>query len=164
MSALVLKLRKVRYLGWGIAAVFFALLAAIAGPEEMGALTRSFSWQVVTGSALTVCMIYQWTVFAQRFTKDTKNARQHYNAHRWVGVGATLLFAIHAVRPGHAWMTALAVVFIGIAVTGLLNREVVKYRKQWMYLAWLGMHMCLSAILVPLLAIHIWAALAYQGG
>ncbi|MEM9350189.1 MAG: hypothetical protein AAGA47_08000 [Pseudomonadota bacterium] len=162
MSALVLKLRKVRYLGWGLASVTLAILAILVGPERLGPFVRSFPWQAVTGTALLVCMIYQWTIFAQRFTKSTKNARTHFLAHRWVGVAATLLFAIHAVRPGHAWMTALALVFLGIAVTGLLNREVVKYRKQWMYIAWLGVHMCLSAMLVPLLGVHIWAALAYQ--
>lgn len=159
MTALVLKIRKVRYLGWGIAAVVLALAAMVIGPDV---IARSFSWQVLSGTALLVCMIYQWTVFVQRFTKTTTNALQHFLAHRWVGVAATVLFALHAVRPGEVWMTALSIIFMGIAVTGLLNREVVKYRKQWMYLAWLGLHMCLSAMLVPFLLVHIWAALAYQ--
>lgn len=159
MTALVLKIRKVRYLGWGIVAVVLALLAMALGPDL---IARSFPWQVVTGTALLVCMLYQWMIFIQRFTQTTTNARQHYLAHRWVGVAATLLFAAHAVRPGEMWMTAVAILFIALAVTGLLNREVVKYKKQWMYFAWLGLHMMLSAMLLPLVAVHIWAALAYQ--
>ncbi|MCH2077066.1 MAG: hypothetical protein MK180_09300 [Rhodobacteraceae bacterium] len=159
MTWLVLKIGKVRYLASGSAAVFLALMAMDIGPES---IARSFTWQVMTGTGLLVCMLYQWMIFIQRFTQTTTNARQHYLAHRWVGVGATVLFAVHAVRPGEVWMTALSMIFIAVAVTGLLNREVVKYKKQSMYMAWLAVHMCLSAMLIPFVTVHIWAALAYQ--
>lgn len=163
MTELLGRLTRTRYVLWGLLSIGLAQLAVLTAPEQVGPFVRTFSWQVTTGTALLLCIAYQWTVFLQRLMRSTENARSHYLAHRWVGVSATLLFAAHAVRPGHMWMTALSIVFIAIAVTGLLNREIVRYPKQWMYLVWLGMHMCLSAILVPLILVHVWTALAYQG-
>ena len=74
----------------------------------------------------------------------------------------TYLFALHAVRMGHTWMTLLSVVFFLIALTGVLNREVLRYRQNWIYLVWLSAHIGLSAMMVPLVALHVWVALAYQ--
>ncbi len=122
----------------------------------------SLGWQVVTGSMMLTAFTYQWVLFFRRVTRDNTNARQTLVLHRWVGVGITFLFALHAVRLGHTWMTALSVVFFLIALTGVLNREVMKYRQNWIYLLWLTCHIGLSAALIPLVGLHIWVALAYQ--
>jgi len=163
MTALVSTLRQRPYVLLGCLALALGLLGL--AQVTRGWLTPaevSFWWQSATGAALLTAMLYQWVVFFQRLTGDTSRARTHYLAHRWVGVGATFLFALHAVRLGHTWMTALAILFMLVALTGLLNREVVRYPKQWMYLVWLGTHTLLSALMVPLIVVHVWVALAYQ--
>ena len=163
MSTLVATVRQRPYVIAGLLAL--ALVGLALAQVTRGWLTPeqvNFWWQSVTGTALLTAMVYQWVVFFQRLTGQSSNARTHYLAHRWVGVGATFLFALHAVRLGHMWMTALAVLFVLVAVTGLLNREIIKYPKQWMYLVWLGTHTLLSAMMVPLIAVHVWVALAYQ--
>ena len=107
-------------------------------------------------------LCYQWILFFKRVLRDNKNARRVLINHRWVGVGMTYLFALHAVRMGHTWMTLLSVVFFLIALTGVLNREVLRYRQNWIYLVWLSAHIGLSAMMAPLVALHVWVALAYQ--
>ncbi|MEM1302711.1 MAG: hypothetical protein AAGH17_09025, partial [Pseudomonadota bacterium] len=159
MTALVATFRQRPYVLLGLLGLALAALALMQ--VTRGWLTPSqvsFWWQSVTGTALLTGMMYQWVVFFQRLTGNTTRARTHFLAHRWVGVGVTFLFALHAVRTGHVWMTALAVVFLLVAATGLLNREVVRYRHQWMYLTWLGTHTLLSAIMVPLIVVHVWVA------
>ncbi|SMP23873.1 hypothetical protein [Shimia sagamensis] len=121
-----------------------------------------FSQQVATGLLLLGLLGYQWVLFFKRVTKDNRNARQAVVRHRWVGTAATLLFAIHAVRFGHVWMSTLSAVVFLVALTGVLNREVLRYRSNMIYLVWLLVHIGLSAALVPLVAVHIWVALAYQ--
>ncbi len=121
-----------------------------------------FAQQVVTGTLLLGLLGYQWVLFFLRVTKDNRNARKVLVRHRWVGAAATLLFALHAVRFGHVWMSTLSAVVFLIALTGVLNREVLRYRSNVIYLLWLVVHIGLSAALVPLVVVHIWVALAYQ--
>ena len=102
--------------------------------------------------ALLICLGLQWMLFAKRVLRSNRNIRLHQKLHRWCGVTATLLFAAHAVRMGHLWMSGLSIVFFLVALTGVLNREVLGYRSNLLYLIWLGSHIALSATLCPLIA------------
>ncbi|TCL09294.1 hypothetical protein BXY66_1339 [Shimia isoporae] len=121
-----------------------------------------FEFQVVTGALLVTGYGYQWLLFFKRVTRDSSRAREVLKSHRWVGVGMTYVFALHAVRFGHVWMTTLSVVFFLVAFTAVLNRDVLRYRQNWIYLIWLALHIGFSAMLVPLIGLHIWVALAFQ--
>ena len=121
-----------------------------------------FAQQMTTGSLLLGLFGYQWVLFFKRVTRDNRDARKVLVRHRWLGAAATLLFALHAVRFGHVWMSTLSVVVFLIALTGVLNCEVLRYRSNAIYLIWLVTHIGRSAALVPLVAVHIWVALAYQ--
>lgn len=163
MRIVLTTFRRVPYAG----AVFLGLALVIAALSvEVSALELQpfarLSFQVVTGALLLTCLSYQWVLFAKRVLKDARGMRSHVKLHRWVGVSATLLFAVHALRVGHVWMTLLSAVFFLVALTGFLNREVLGYRSNLLYLIWLALHIGLSAAMVPLIAVHIWVALAYQ--
>lgn len=162
MSALILRLRRRPYVLIGLLGLSLIVALFAAGtafqPVPWGG---SLPWQIWTGAALLTAIAYQWVLL---FTRDGTAARhrRHYTAHRWVGVVTTLLFAVHAVRFGHGWTTALALTFIAVAATGLLNREVIPYRARWIYNLWLWVHIALASALVPLIAVHVWVALSYQ--
>lgn len=119
-----------------------------------------FLWQTISGSVLLGLMGFQWYLMRKRWTG--KISRADLVSHRWVGVVVTFLFALHAARIGHTWMVGLTIVFFLTALTGVLNKEVIRFSERWMYLLWLTVHVSLSVILVPLIAIHIWVAMAYQ--
>lgn len=121
-----------------------------------------FGQQVITGCLLLGLLGYQWLLFAKKVTRSNSNMRQSMAIHRWVGVVSTFVFAWHALRFGHVWMTTVSTVFFLIAVTGIFNRTVLRYRQNWIYLVWLVCHIGLSAALIPLVVVHIWVALAYQ--
>ncbi len=120
-----------------------------------------FLWQVITGFLLAALLVYQWVLLYVRVFGG--NVRRFYQAHRWVGVICTILFALHAFSFGYGWTNTLAIVFCLSAVTGLLNREIFSYRSVWMYKLWYWSHITLSINLIPLVAVHIWVALAYEG-
>lgn len=164
MNAIILKAKEQPYLVFAIVAITLAVAALL---EQLQGLLKpgnpKFMWQVTTGIGLVTAVSYQWYLLYLRQTQQTKQMRFHYLSHRWVGVSATVLFAFHATSAGHMWTSALAVVFILVAITGILNREIIPYPKQWMYLAWFWVHITLSFIMLPLIAVHIWVALLYQG-
>lgn len=163
MRVLKATLRRTPYVPLILFAVVFA--AVLLSAELKSALASpltGFVQQVVTGTLLLGLLGYQWVLFFKRVTKDSRNAWTVLVRHRWVGAAATLLFALHAVRFGHVWMSALSAVVFLIALTGVMNREVLRYRSNAIYLIWLVTHIGLSAALVPMVAVHIWVALAYQ--
>lgn len=159
MRQMILTLQKLPYVAFVLLLLTLAFFGSLGYARD---LPRGFDWQVVTGALLVACLIYQWTLFVKRVTRDNHNIRQHQKLHRWIGVLATLLFALHALRFGHVWMTGLSAVFFLTALTGIFNREVLQYRQNWIYLVWLMCHIGLSAMLMPLIAVHVWVALAYQ--
>lgn len=136
-----------------IAALLFRIQAYLV-PQDI-----EFLWQSMTGTALLGVICYQWMLFRKRWIR--KMRRSDLTAHRWAGVAAVILFGLHAARLGHTWMTAITIIFIMIGITGVLNAEVMRYRTRWAYLTWLSLHIGLSAAILPLIAVHIWVALAY---
>ena len=119
--------------------------------------------QAASGLALTTLIIYQWLLLTGRMSlQKLQVVRTRYQAHRWVGVAAMVLFGIHAVRMGYGWTNALSLTFISLSVTGLMNREIIRYRSPWLFNVWLWTHIALASALMPLLLIHIWVALAYE--
>lgn len=126
------------------------------------ALRGTFNWQVVTGSLLLTLLCYQWVLFFKRGFNLANLVAQDFTTHRWVGVAATYLFALHAVRLGHMWMTGLSVLFFLLALSGVLTRQVLRYRQKWIYQLWIVSHIGLSAMLVPMIGVHIWVALAFE--
>lgn len=149
----------------GLVLIGLTMAALAMGQGGIAAFDNDFSglgFQILTGVALLTGLCHQWVFFAKRVLRSNRNIRQHQTAHRWVGVAVTLLFALHAVRFGHVWMSALSVLFFQVALTGVLNRSTLGYRSQTLYRLWLCCHIGLSAAMIPLIGVHIWVALAYQ--
>lgn len=162
MTDIALIARKRPYLLIGCSGiVLIALFLQMGVMVKTMPVNVQFIWQVVTGLLLTMLVIYQCVLLIVRIVGA--NAKSHYKAHRWLGVFSTFVFALHALSFGYGWTMALVIVFILSAITGMLNREIVRYLKPWKYKLWYWSHVTLSINLLPLVAVHIWVALAYEG-
>ncbi|MEP2781570.1 MAG: hypothetical protein ABJO67_03955 [Pseudoruegeria sp.] len=122
-----------------------------------------FAWQVILGSLLLITILFQYVLLFVRHNKMTQQIKPQLAYHRWAGCIATLLFALHAARMGHAWTMILSIIFILTAITGMFHKEVMRYQTRGAYLIWLAVHLILAAALVPLIGLHVWVALSYQG-
>ncbi len=162
MTELLAIAKRRPYIIYGFISLVFILLMLSTGVVINSVPSQQlFLWQVVTGTLLLLTLMYQWVLlFLRLFNKQSP---AHYKAHRWLGVACATLFALHAVSFGYGWTNTLAVVFILSALTGLLNREIVGYRKPVLYKLWYWSHVTLSVNLAPLTAVHIWVALVYEG-
>lgn len=121
-----------------------------------------FWWSVSTGTALVACIGYQWLLLLTRLAGKKREARDQYHRHRLVGTASVCLFLLHAGAIGYALLTVLPLVYLAIAITGLLNSEVLPLRRPWMRRCWGYVHIGLSGLLMPLVAFHVWAALAFK--
>lgn len=162
MSTFILAAQKSPYLIIGLIGAVLVFLF-----HKLDVLVRTvpdrelFLWQVISGVLLTATIVYQWYLLLARICGF--KTQSHYQAHRWVGAISTALFALHAVSFGYAWTNALAIIFCLSAITGFLNKEIIGYKSKWAYHLWYWMHVTLSVNLLPLIAVHIWVALAFEG-
>lgn len=164
MTALIATARRQPYLIVGLVALILVLAAIFEGVRQAIVPARpGFWWQVGTGSLLTATLTYQWTLLYLRVTQQSRRLRRIYATHRWVGVACALSFILHAAPSGSVWMNVLSTLFFLTALTGLMNREIVRYKQDWHYKLWFLSHVSISAAMVPMIAVHIWIALAYEG-
>lgn len=118
-------------------------------------------WQILSGVALLALVAFQWGLFYNRLRKHASGIRRYYALHKYLGLVTILIFALHAARTGHGWTLALFIVFVALATTGLLNRGIMRYHPAWWHSVWLWLHISLSALLIPLVVLHVVVALAY---
>lgn len=156
--------QKKSYFRLGMIALFALAICLALGFSLRHALPKSagFAWSVVTGLILLGCILYQWMLFFARLNGRAAEARKHWSAHRWVGTAAIALFVLHAGAVGYAMVSVMAIGFLIVAFTGLWNTEVLILRKPWLRKAWEVGHIGISGLLMPLIALHVWAALAFK--
>ena len=163
MTFFVSPIRRTRVYFWtGIAGLCLLAYVMLTGhPLKATPKSFAFAFSVVTGTALAACIMYQWALLIARLSGQHQAARRHYRNHRYVGTAALYLFLVHAGGLGYALLTVLPMLFLVVSITGLFNAEVISMppalRRWWGYL-----HVGLSGLLLPLIALHAWAALAFK--
>lgn len=165
MSTSVLQsIRRRQYLWIGTAALSLLALGSMMGVRLQTPMPKSMSfwWSVATGTALLGCVAYQWALLLARLSGHKRRAAQRYQRHRQVGTVAICLFVLHAGGIGYALLTVMASAFLLVSVTGLLNSEVAAPNTSRLKQGWNYLHVALSGLLLPLIAFHIWAALAFK--
>jgi hypothetical protein len=164
MSALFARVRSTPHalaVLLALAAALLILGAGLAPGAHLGA-GGGFAWQVATGLGLSATIGWQWLLLVARLTALADAVLRHHRLHRHVGAASLALFAIHALGFGYAWTSALSLVFLALGLSGLLNREVLRYRNRALHAVWLFVHVALATALVPLALVHAWVALIYE--
>jgi hypothetical protein len=121
-----------------------------------------WNWQIGAGLALLTIYLHQWRLLWNRWHRQTTNSAQRSREHCILGVVMTALFASHAQQIGYGLTAALSGLFIATAIVGAFSRKTVGSMTKLQLLLWTGLHVALGAMMAPLIAIHIWVALAYQ--
>lgn len=164
MTELILRARQQPYFPLWAAGLACAVGLVIFGLRQWATQdTLGFAWNAVLGLLLLVAILFQYALLFVRHMRLNKHIRRQYTLHRWVGCATLFLYALHAVRFGHAWTLVLSATFLLLAVSGIFHKEVVRYKSKRTYFAWLGLHIVLSIALLPLIAVHVWVALMYEG-
>ena len=142
--------------------LFVGLAHYVSLNQSLTQVISPFTWQVTSGVILFAIMLFQWALFYYKIVKNMGAVRTHTMLHRYAGIGAVLIFAVHTVSAGYAWSLLLFVAFLGVAVTGLLNRGIVRFNRNSMHKLWLWVHISLAGVLMPLSILHMYVALAFE--
>ena len=146
----------------GFGVVIAAALVLMGLRANLPAPIGGFSWQILTGIFLAGCFVHQWVVVIRKWTGNRAPGNQSKFWHIVVGLGMLVLFAAHAPRLGHASTYLLSLVFLGNAVLGLSHSLVLRAKSQKLFLTWTFLHYGISMVMVPLVLLHIWAAIAFK--
>ena len=142
--------------------LFIAMAHYLSLNQSLTQIISPFACQVASGIVLFGIMIFQWALFYYKIVKNMGAVRTHNMLHRYAGIASVVIFAIHTVSAGYAWSLLLFIAFVGVAMTGLLNRGLMRFSKNYMQKIWLWIHVSLAGVLMPLSVMHVIVALAYE--
>ena len=130
------------------------------GWGPLGALQANATYRLLSGLLLAAVIGWMWVQSLIRSSARPRS-RLWISLHRLgglLGVGALFL---HTTRWGHAYLTALAGVFLGTVLVGILSPASLRSRSPGYHRLWLIVHVVLAVVLVAGVAFHLWIGLSY---
>ncbi len=119
-----------------------------------------------SGISLAVYLGAQWILPFLRMIGKQKVAKRFYPLHKQAGVFAPVVFYIHSMEFGYAYLFVLSVVYFANTLLGLFSVDIVAkfvrtYRKQYLFW-WMIMHVALSILTMGFMIYHAYIAFAYK--
>ena len=147
--------------------LLFPLQALIGWqPARLAELQQIDKYKMWSGLVLAIYLGMQWVLPGLRLAKKPKLVKRFYTLHKQVGVFAPLMFYMHSMQWGYAYLMVLSIVFFANIAIGLFSVDVVGqymkvYRKQYTFW-WMVMHVSLSVVTMGMMLYHIYISFAYQ--
>ncbi|HLJ00979.1 MAG TPA: hypothetical protein VKT76_14795 [Bradyrhizobium sp.] len=124
--------------------------------------TDRHSFSILTGFMLLSAIAWQWRLFFNRNKCAVSNEPFELTAHKWVGSLLFVFLFVHAAGWGASLQSFLTLGMAVVVMTGLFHVKILKLKFPKIGLVWEWVHFGVSAIMLPLMAIHIWAAFAFK--
>lgn len=120
-------------------------------------------YKLGSGVLLLLLILLQWYFSRVRANPkvSASKAVKHKNLHIWAGAFSPLVFYLHAVGPGYAYLLLLSVLFFGNLLLGMLNQESVQIKSQWYFRGWMILHISISCLITALVLVHISMVVYY---
>ncbi|MFY0650858.1 MAG: hypothetical protein JXQ96_02435 [Cyclobacteriaceae bacterium] len=116
-----------------------------------------------SGLVLSLIILFQWTLSLIRSKpKWEELTLRFYNIHNWVGAFTPLLFYIHSMQLGFAYLFVLSITFFGNFLMGLINLDVIKSKSQIVFQGWMILHVACSFFITFLTIYHVWIVFYYE--
>ncbi|WMJ73518.1 hypothetical protein RCC89_10145 [Cytophagaceae bacterium ABcell3] len=116
-----------------------------------------------TGLALGIYILSQWFLTPVRLNKMLEKNNQLFTTiHKWMGAIAPLVFYIHTMYLGYAYLFFLSITFFSNYALGLLNPEVIKTKANWYLQGWMIAHVAFSLLISMLMIYHVWMVFYYE--
>jgi methionine sulfoxide reductase heme-binding subunit len=121
-------------------------------------------YKAITGFLLAAYIGFQWLLyfFRKQSHRTHDQKRQAYQLHKWVGAFSPLLFLMHSVKLGYAYLLILSILYFANFVLGLMNVEAIAARSKWYLQVWLVAHLTFSTLIVFLTVHHIWVSFYFH--
>ncbi|MEW6039769.1 MAG: hypothetical protein AB1648_16225 [Pseudomonadota bacterium] len=116
----------------------------------------------LSGLLLALFVGHQCRLSLLRTQGEPNAARRALTRHKRWGSVAPLLFYLHSVRLGHAYLFVLSLSFFAVFALGLLHQQLLNLHKKWLNQVWLIGHVALTTVLLILLGYHVYVSFAYE--
>ncbi|UZO81067.1 hypothetical protein NBT05_00995 [Aquimarina sp. ERC-38] len=121
------------------------------------------SYKRWSGVVVGIFILFQWLLTLVRVTKKLRKYNLNFTRwHQWIGAISPVLFYFHALQIGYGYLGLLSYVFFTNMVLGLVNLDVIKSQKNWVFQSWMITHVSLSVVVTFLLFFHIGVVFYYK--
>ncbi|MCV9386313.1 hypothetical protein [Reichenbachiella ulvae] len=116
-----------------------------------------------SGLALSMVILFQWVLSIVRATpKWEEKSLLFYSIHNWMGALTPLLFYIHSMQLGFAYLFLLSITFFGNFLLGMFNLDLLKSKSQVVFQGWMILHVSMSLFISFITIYHIWIVFYYE--
>ncbi len=116
-----------------------------------------------SGLGLFIYIAIQWSLTLFRVKKNWEhNSPIIMELHKWMGAFSPVVFYIHSMELGYAYLLILSVTFFANVLIGFINLDVIKTKAYWYFQTWMITHVACSLAISLLAIYHIWIVFYYN--
>ena len=132
--------------------------------EVLGNLQQLSWYKLSSGTLLLLLILVQWHFSKVRANPKTSAQKSilHYNLHNWLGALSPLVFYLHTIVPGYAYLLVLSILFLGNFMLGILNNYLLPVQGRWYHNGWMVLHVSISCLITTLVLVHIVVVFYYE--
>lgn len=131
--------------------------------EYLDQLQKDEMYKRWSGLVLAIFMLFQWSLtLVKTIPAWTDHIERFTSIHKWMGALSPIIFYVHAMRFGYAYLLFFSFCFFANLVLGLLNIEQLKTKANWYYQGWMIAHVALSLLITLFMFYHSFIAFYYK--
>ncbi len=116
-----------------------------------------------SGLGVFLVILFQWSLSLVRVVPRWQGKSIVFNTiHHWLGALSPLLFYLHSVQLGFAYLFLLSLTFFGNFLLGMFNLNVLKSKSIVVYQGWMIAHVAFSFFISFITLYHIWVVFYYE--
>jgi len=116
-----------------------------------------------SGLGLSMIILFQWSLSIVRVVPKWEELSYTFkNIHNWLGAFTPLLFYIHSIHLGFAYLFVLSITFFGNFILGMFNLDLLKSKSQIVFQGWMILHVAFSFFISLITIYHVWVVFYYE--
>ena len=121
------------------------------------------SYKRWSGLALFTYIGLQWSLTLFRIKKSLEDrSATVMSIHKWMGAFSPLIFYVHSMKFGFAYLFILSVLFFVNVFLGFVHMDELKAKAYWYFQGWMIAHVAFSLAVSLLAFYHIWIVFYYS--
>lgn len=131
--------------------------------EYLHALQQEESFKRWSGLVLFVYIGLQWSLTLFRTKKKWETfSPVVMDIHKWMGAFSPLMFYIHSMETGYAYLFILSITYFINVFLGFVHTDTIKSKAWWYFQAWMIAHVAFSLVISVIALYHIWIVFYYN--
>ena len=131
--------------------------------EKLYSLQHDEMFKRWTGLGLGLFITFQWLLTLFRIIPKLRQRSIKMTAiHKWIGAFSPVIFYLHSMTFGYAYLLFLSIVFMTNMLLGTVNLDIIKSQKEWLFKLWMILHVSFSIIITFVMLFHVGVVFYYK--